>query len=48
MVSWVSAAWSEMKILSAFFLFAFASTGCLIALDGENRIKMRGIPGMEG
>ena len=48
MVSWVSAAWSDMKAFHDFFLSAFTSTGCLIMLDGENRVKMRGIPGMDG
>ena len=48
MASWLDMAWDDMKVKSDFFLRAFRSTGCLICLDGSNRIKMRGIPGMEG
>ena len=48
MASWLDMAWDDMRVKSDFFLSAFTSTGCLIATNGANLIKMRGIPGMEG
>jgi len=43
MAGWLDLAWSELREKNVFFLKAFVSTGCLIGLNGENGIKMRGL-----
>jgi hypothetical protein len=44
MAKWVSIAWANISVRSDFLLKSFLSTGCLMMVNGENHVKMRGFP----
>ena len=48
MAQWLDEAWGELRVMDQFLLSSFVSTGCLMGLNGENEIKMRGLTGVDG